>query len=406
MTRSSLLSAVAFVIAVIGAFAFASHEMVRPASARSFTAAPIAYTCTTTRACVTVNQTGIGDGLLATSTNSDGIHGKTSFNSQTLQSATAGVVGVDTTHFSLNAGVLGESHGGLAGVFGRGLGRTAFNGNFGLWGETVSPSASATSGFGGIVGFDLSTDGNSGDYGIAGYSPNGTGVLGHSLNDVSIEGAPSGRYFVTNGGPNITTGVIGAAPVGGAFLSLDTTGKFPTLLVQSGFGSELMRGVGPTGSSVMSLDSSGNMVLAGSLTQNGMPHALQRTASGATVQTYGGEQAGPTIEDVGQAHLIDGQTYVRLDPSFASTLDSRAPYEVFVTPAGPSRGLYVTSKSLSGFEVLENPGGRSTLAFDYRVVGRPLSVDSRFRPSSLSSAIRINGSKSVSNPRTTRAHAQ
>jgi hypothetical protein len=355
---------------------------------------------------VTVNQSGAGDAVVAASMNKDGVRAKTSFNSQTQQSATAGVVGIDTSQFSFNAGVFGETRGGLAGVLGRGLSKSPFTGNFGVWGETLTRSASSTSGFGGVIGYDLSTDGNTGDYGVVGYSPNGTGVLGHSLNDVSIEGAPSGRYFVTNGGPNITTGIIGAAPVAGAFLSLDTSGMFPALLVQSGFGSDLMRGVSNTGSAVMSLDNSGNMVLAGTLTQNGMPHALQRTVSGTTIPTYGTAQIRPTIEDVGQAELVDGRAYVQLTPGFLSILDLRMPYEVFVTPAGPSRGLYVTAKSARGFEVMENPGGHATLAFDYRVVGSPLALDSRPRSSSLRSNLQIKGSKGVTGPASTRAHAQ
>ena len=47
---------------------------------------------------------------------------------------------------------------------------------------------------------------------------------------------------------------------------------------------------------------------------------------------------------------------------------------VFVTPEGPSHGLCVTNKSPAGFEVVENEGGRSSVAFSYRIVAKPYGV--------------------------------
>jgi hypothetical protein len=52
-------------------------------------------------------------------------------------------------------------------------------------------------------------------------------------------------------------------------------------------------------------------------------------------------------------------------------MDQRAAYMVTITPEGDSRGLYVTAKTSIGFEVHENQGGKSTLAFSYRIVGKP-----------------------------------
>jgi hypothetical protein len=62
---------------------------------------------------------------------------------------------------------------------------------------------------------------------------------------------------------------------------------------------------------------------------------------------------------------------VRIDPAFANTMDKSATYLVFITPKGDNRGLYVTNESATGFEVRESQGGRSTLAFDYRIVAKP-----------------------------------
>ncbi len=45
-------------------------------------------------------------------------------------------------------------------------------------------------------------------------------------------------------------------------------------------------------------------------------------------------------------------------------------YLVYVTPEGDSKGLYVTAKGPAGFEVREQQGGTSGVAFNYRVVAR------------------------------------
>jgi hypothetical protein len=43
---------------------------------------------------------------------------------------------------------------------------------------------------------------------------------------------------------------------------------------------------------------------------------------------------------------------------------------VFVTPEGDCRGLYVRRKTAASFEVRELAGGKSNVAFSYRIVGR------------------------------------
>ena len=74
-----------------------------------------------------------------------------------------------------------------------------------------------------------------------------------------------------------------------------------------------------------SLDSAGNLIVKGSATgtifhpvASPTPLAVQRTATGTTVSTYSPRQSVPTMEDVGEAQLVNGQTYVRLEPTFAS----------------------------------------------------------------------------------------
>jgi hypothetical protein len=95
------------------------------------------------------------------------------------------------------------------------------------------------------------------------------------------------------------------------------------------------------------------------------------SANGAILSTYSHESRSPTIEDFGEATLAAGHAYVRLDPAFAGALVRGIPYFVYITPMGPTRGsLYVTQRTPTGFYVRENGVGGSTVAFDYRIVGK------------------------------------
>jgi hypothetical protein len=75
------------------------------------------------------------------------------------------------------------------------------------------------------------------------------------------------------------------------------------------------------------------------------------------------------FEDFGTAKLKRGRAVVRLDADFAKVI-KRGEYRVFPTPEGDCRGLFVYRKSAASFEVRELMGGRSGIAFSYRIVGR------------------------------------
>jgi hypothetical protein len=106
-----------------------------------------------------------------------------------------------------------------------------------------------------------------------------------------------------------------------------------------------------------------------------------RTSSGTDVEMYGAHEAAPTVEMAAGAELSNGRAYVAIDPHFAQTMSMRSPYRVFITPNGDSRGVFVDNRTPRGFEVRENGGGRSTLAFDYRIVGEAFAEGSRNRAS-------------------------
>jgi hypothetical protein len=74
---------------------------------------------------------------------------------------------------------------------------------------------------------------------------------------------------------------------------------------------------------------------------------------------------------LGEGRLVNGAARVQLDPAFAGAIAQQPNYLVFITPEGDTRGLYVTGKSLTGFEVRESQGGRATVDFSYRAVAHP-----------------------------------
>jgi len=97
------------------------------------------------------------------------------------------------------------------------------------------------------------------------------------------------------------------------------------------------------------------------------------TADGpARVETYAVESAENWFEDAGSAQLASGVAHVNLEPIFGQTVNTDIEYHVFLTPNGDCKGLYVTNKTASGFEVRELGGGRSSIAFEYRIMAKRL----------------------------------
>ncbi len=49
-------------------------------------------------------------------------------------------------------------------------------------------------------------------------------------------------------------------------------------------------------------------------------------------------------------------------------MNTEVDYQVFLTPYGDCKGLYVTNRNASSFEVHELGGGTSNLSFGYRIM--------------------------------------
>ncbi len=233
----------------------------------------------------------------------------------------------------------------------------------------------STSGIG-VLGKTGATAGD--DAGVTGIATNvaGVGVFGagtalsatgqyyRSVGDgagVWGDSAPSALYT------HLTFGVMGTADdqYAGVFYNNSPNGAEALW----GYNNTQNQGIaaalfgGPYGTCI--IDTSGDLSCSG--TKSAVVPVDQNTRQ---VALYAVESPENWFEDFGSGQLANGSATVALEPTFAQTVNLVAGYHVFLTPNGDSKGLYISKKTPTSFEVRESGSGRSTLAFDYRIVAR------------------------------------
>ena len=333
-------------------------------------------TCTNATQCLQRINTGTGLGISGVSTGGSGIVGQTTaFDPAKIFT---GITGLDLatpnpSGTPFNAGVLGKTSNGIGvwAVADRGTAVVASaNGGDGVFGTTQSNITGESSA--GVFGEDV------------GNSSLAAGVLGFSGTGIAVQGDQFERGKFLNAAflgltfsSSLTT-YFPAKPPGGLFNSdigegvvAETSGSTAEALAAANFGGGPLFRAYAAKAEMLDLDNAGNMVIAGTLTQNGNPHADTHSAGGDVVM-YSPVQAAATVEDVGEARLTSGEAYVRIDPRFGDTMNRSTSYLVFLTPQGDTPGLYVTQKTPAGFVVREH-GGRSNVVFDYRIVAQPFT---------------------------------
>jgi len=203
-------------------------------------------------------------------------------------------------------------------------------------------------------------------------SADGYGVYGQVQGSSSTEIFGSGVWGDT-GGPaeSFLSGVSGTADdnSGGSFYNSsgsDTT--TPALYAYNGSsnGEALVfqAGNGDSGG-ICEIKNNGNLNCSG--TVGGV---VKADGGLKQVSVHAVQSPENWFEDFGSATLTNGAATVALDPTFASTVNTMIDYHVFLTPNGDCNGLYVGRKSANSFEVRELAGGKSNVAFDYRIVAK------------------------------------
>ena len=251
-------------------------------------------------------------------------------------------------------------------------------------GNGVFGTASATTGdtYGGY--FQNSSTSGQGVFGWAGATTGYTrgGSFGtSSTSGIGLLGTASAATGYTYGGyfQNSSTsgkGVYGWAAAttgytrGGSFGTSSTSGigLLGTASAATGYTYGVYgQASSPSGYGVYS---SGNMRVTGNLTVLGTKSAVVKLKNGESVSLYAVEASENWFEDFGSSTLKQGSALVKIDPTFAETVNTDMQYHVFLTPNGDCKGLYVTNKKGTSFEVRELNGGKSDISFSYRIVAK------------------------------------
>lgn len=381
-------------------------------------------TCNAASACAAYNNAGTGPGLVSNSAGGTGFVSSTSSTSgnglegivNATTGYTSGVSGRSSKSNDSN-GVTGDAYGGTGiygaattgiGVYGASTGPTGG----GVFGNSSNASGIGVDGgnssSGGVAVQGVATGNGAKATGVLGYlssaSPTGfavAGYVGSSANStatsvVGIAFAPNGGAGLLGLGTGEGVQAIGAAAQGdsahpalsvisaagadsaGVFNS-DSSKAIETLEIKSTTANKTLCTAAkakppcPAGGDVYI---TGDVHVKGALytTKGGTaPYDVPRSFGGGTVTYFGTAARSARLEEDGEAQLQEGQTYVRLDPDFASTIDPRRPYLVFVTPEG-DRAMYVSARAPTGFLVREVGGGRSTVPFAYRIVANAVPM--------------------------------
>jgi hypothetical protein len=203
------------------------------------------------------------------------------------------------------------------------------------------------------------------------YSGKGWGVYGQNQatpsNTFAGHGYPAGVWgdggSNSDGSPGYGVGVNATADIGAAVYANNSSDQYPTIAGLNSDPNGYPFSVGnTTNDSGCSVDNNGNLGCTGS------KNAVVKIDGGARrVALAAIESPKNWFEDFGSAQLVDGVAVVTLEPDFAQTVNTETDYKVFPVPNGDCKGLYVTHKTATSFEVRELGGGTSSVTFDYRI---------------------------------------
>jgi len=232
----------------------------------------------------------------------------------------------------------------------------------GVLGITHSSASNAE----GVLGIALSTTGSPlGVYGFT-FSPAGIGVFGQQISESSTGKSLAGNGAGTwgDGGTGGNFGVVGTTDDGAAGIFENNSANFDSLYARNtnalGF---------PFFAQNLTNNTYCNVDAGGDLNCTGTKNAVVPIDGGKRIVAMSAiESPKNWFEDFGSAELSSGSAVVALDPDFIQTVNTWREYMVIPVPNGECKGLYVTNKTATSFEVRELGSGTSSIRFDYRIV--------------------------------------
>jgi len=329
------------------------------------------------------STTGSSNGLFA-STNSAAGAAVSAVNNSTASGSALGVYA--QSDGSAGTGVFGV--GNLNGVWGTTPGgsgngvlgvNTASSGNaYGVQGQSSSSSNSTGvgvfgTGYTGVSGTSSSGLGN----GVFGFSAHGAGVegiggVGPPLG-AGVYGQNSSTMSNTGKSAPGIAGVWGDGGGGGIGVEATTdsveagwfendSSNIVTLFVDNAGGGDVFTAEGSTGRTC-TIDGSADLTCSGTIMGTVLLDGGSRKVALAAIQSPKN-----WFEDFGSSQLSNGSAVVAIDHEYAQTVNTEVEYHVFLTPNGDCKGLYVTHRTPTSFEVRELGGGTSNVEFSYRIV--------------------------------------
>jgi len=275
---------------------------------------------------------------------------------------TAGAIGVDSSNAAALAILSSSPYPNGAGLYaydsattGAGTGVTGItystaSNSYGVYGQAAASSGTPV----GVYGV-----------GTAYYSP---GVWGQNGSESGTGASFAGRVgsgVWGDGGTLGNVGVTGTADEGvaGYFINNSPAGGYDTLLAEAvSSASAPFVAIDDATGGLCEIDANGN------LNCTGAKNAVVPVDGGArTVALAAIESPKNWFEDFGSAQLVNGAAVVALDAEFTQTVNTSQEYQVFLTPYGDCKGLYVSNRTSNSFEVHELGGGSASLSFGYRI---------------------------------------
>jgi hypothetical protein len=230
------------------------------------------------------------------------------------------------------------------------------------WGVEGGTGSTASNAYG-VVGYASAFSGSPiGVYGAAYYSPAGVGVFGQNGTESATGVGFGGAGVWGDGGTSGYFGVLGTVDDGSAgyFVNNSPSGFATLYAYASNSASYPFFATGPTGYCYVD---------GANLNCTGAKNAVVPIDGGKrTVAMSAIESPQNWFEDAGSTQLVNGAAVVAMDPVFLQTVAPQVEYQVFLTPYGDCKGLYVTNRTAASFEVHELGGGTASVSFTYRIM--------------------------------------
>jgi hypothetical protein len=307
---------------------------------QTFTGGPGIAVSNTTSDGIDVSAGGLG--LYSVSSSSTGVDGfSNGFDGGVFEAGSTGAYGSRSDSFAdvaFNTGAAGWEYGGTQETLGL-WGYTSSGIGIASYGEAYTPSAQGRICCGGFypIGVWADTAGNTstGNPGIGALT-----TVDNGWSIVSYNNSLFSTVFLENEESTDSSGLV-VETVGGNFGGLCT------------------------------IDVSGNLFCTGSKSA-----VVPVDGGSKKVALYAVEAPENWFEDAGSGQLSNGSAVIHLENMFGQSVNTSIDYHVFLTPNGDCKGLYVSQKSPTSFEVHELGGGTSSVAFDYRIMAKRRGFES------------------------------